>query len=162
MLRRLQGLIARGVVTLVNSALKMQLVQLQALGGNPLDGLEHFEAYGFTANPLPGAEGIVLNVGAHAGNAIVVCVADRRYRLAGLASGEVAIYDNQGQSVVLHADHVAVNSPNKVVITAPETDVISNSINLGGAGGAAVARVGDAVNLSTGQIMSGSAKVKSL
>ncbi len=162
MLRRLQGLVARGVVTLVNSALKMQLVQLQALGGNPLDGVEHFEPYGFTANPLPGAEGIVLNVGAHAGNAVVVCVADRRYRLSGLASGEVAVYDDQGQSVVLYADHIAVNSPTKVVITAPETDVVSSTINLGGAGGAAVARVGDSVNLSTGRIVSGSSKVMAL
>ena len=169
MIRKIQGMIMRGVVTLVNSSLKMQGMQLQGLGAVTLDGVENFEPYGFTAAALPGAEGIILNVGAHAGNAVVICVADRRYRLAGLVGGEVAIYDNHGQSVVLHTDHIAITSPTKVVVTAPETDINSptvtinsSTVNLGGAGGQPVARVGDSINPSTFKIVSGSAIVKAL
>ena len=169
MIRKVQGMIMRGVVTLVTSSLKMQGMQLQGLGAVTLDGVENFEPYGFTAAALPGAEGIILNVGAHAGNAVVICVADRRYRLTGLVGGEVAVYDNQGQSVVLHADHIAITSPTKIVVSAPETDINSttvninsSTVNLGGSGGQPVARVGDSVNPATFKIVSGSTVVNSL
>lgn len=51
------------------------------------------------------------------------------------------------------APTVTVNASTKAVVNSPEVD-------LGGTGGAAVARVGDTVNLSTGLITSGSSKVK--
>lgn len=35
---------------------------------------------------------------------VTLCVADRRYRLTGLAGGEVAIYNDKGASVVMKAD----------------------------------------------------------
>ncbi len=169
MMRMVKGMIMRGLVTLVNSSLKMQAMQLQGLGAMTLDSVENFEPYGFTAAALPGAEGIILNVGAHAGNAVVICVADRRYRLSGLAGGEVAVYDNQGQSVVLYADHIGITSPYKVVVSAPETDIDcpivninSSTINLGGADGHPVARVGDSVDPTTMKIVSGSTVVSAL
>jgi phage baseplate assembly protein V len=162
MMRRLKGMTTRCVITLVNDALKMQTVQVKALAAMPLDGLENFQPYGFTANALPGAEALVLSVGADLGNAVVICVADRRYRLTGLQSGEVAIYDNQGQSVVLKQDHIAITSPNKVVVSAPTVQVNSANVSLGGEGGQPIARVGDSVNPVTWKIVSGSSSVTSI
>lgn len=53
----------------------------------------------------------------------------------------------------------------KISLTATQIDLITNTLNLGGTGGAAIARVGDAVSVNTttglGTITAGSTKVKS-
>ena len=151
-MERIKRLALRGVVTLINSALKLQAVQLKTLGNLLLDGLEHFEPFGLTANAKPGAEAIVLSLGGSLGNAIVIAVADRRYRLTGLASGEVALYDAFGNTIVLHQDHIAINGLSKVTVNSP-------LVSLGGDGCAAVARVGDSVDPGTNKIISGSSVI---
>ena len=81
---------------------------------------------------------------------------ERRYRLY-LAEGEVALYDELGQGVVLYRDRIEVAAPKVVVKSA--------NVQLGADGGPAVARVGDMVNVGSGSsagqwpIVSGSAKV---
>ena len=43
-------------------------------------------------------------------------VSDRRYRLKGLARGEVAVYDDQGQSVTLTRAGIVVNGGGKPIV----------------------------------------------
>ena len=102
--RRLSNMIARGTVTLVNAATKMQSLQLRLLAGETKDNVEHFEAYGFTSNPNAGAECLALFLDGDRSHGVVICVADRRYRVKGLATGEVILHDDQGQSVYLMRD----------------------------------------------------------
>lgn len=92
----LKQILARGVVTLVKATSKLQSLQMRLLAGEVKDGLEHFEPYGFTSNAHPGAEGIALFVGGDRSHGVVVCVADRQFRLQGLESGEVALYTDEG------------------------------------------------------------------
>lgn len=99
--RRLSNMVARGTVSLVNAATKMQSLQLRLLAGESKDDVEHFEPYGLTSHPQPGAECVALFLDGDRSHGIVVCVADRRYRVKGLASGEVILHDDQGQSVYL-------------------------------------------------------------
>jgi phage baseplate assembly protein V len=99
--RGLQNLFSRGVVSAVNPGAKMQTVQIQLLTGESKDNVEHFEPYGYTAHPHAGAEQATGFVEGDRSHGIVLVVADRRYRLTGLAAGEVAIYDDQGQKVHL-------------------------------------------------------------
>lgn len=99
--RRLSNMLARGTVSLVNAASKMQSLQLRLLAGETKDGVEHFEPYGFTSHPNTGAECLALFLDGDRSHGVVVCVADRRFRLQNLATGEVALHDDQGQSVVL-------------------------------------------------------------
>ena len=99
--RRLGNMLARGTVTLSNAATKMQTLQLRLLAGEAKDAVEHFEPYGLTSHPNPGAEAMALFLDGDRSHGVVVCVSDRRYRLRGLATGEVALYDDQGQSVRL-------------------------------------------------------------
>ena len=95
----LTRLLARGTVVLANSASKLQSLQMRLTAGEVNDDLEHFEPYGFTSNPLAGAEGIVTFLGGDHSHAIALVVADRRYRLQSLASGEVAIYTDEGDRI---------------------------------------------------------------
>lgn len=156
--RKLRQVASRAVIKLVNDSLKLQELQIVGLSGETLDGVERFQEYGFTSHPKDGAEAISLSIGGNRSHTVIVAVDDRRYRLKGLDSGEVALYDDLGQKIVLKRDRIEVVSP-KVV-------VISDDISLGGEGGAKVARVGDLVNVSSGSsagqwpIISGSNKVK--
>ena len=95
--RGLQNLFSRGVVSAVNSDAKMQTVQIQLLTGEAKDNVEHFEPYGFTSHPHVGAEQATGFVEGDRSHGIVLVVADRRFRLTGLAAGEMAIHDDQGQ-----------------------------------------------------------------
>ncbi len=95
----LTRLLARGTVVLANSANKLQSLQMRLTAGEVNDDMEHFEPYGFTSNPLAGAEGIATFLGGDRSHAVVLVVADRRYRLQALAAGEVAIYTDEGDKI---------------------------------------------------------------
>lgn len=88
--------VARGELALVDSAGKMQALQMRLQADEVKDGIEHFEPYGFTSCPLPGAEGIAVFLGDGRSHGVVVCVADRRFRLVGLKGGEVALHTDEG------------------------------------------------------------------
>ena len=95
----LTRLLARGTVVLANSATKLQSLQMRLTAGEVNDDMEHFEPYGFTSHPLAGAEGIAAFLGGDRSHAVVLVVADRRYRLKALAPGDVAIYTDEGDKI---------------------------------------------------------------
>lgn len=95
----LNRMLVRGTVVLVDSARKLQALQMRLTAGEVKDGLEHFEPYGFTSNPLAGAEGIAAFIGGDRSHGVLLVVADRRYRIQGLEPGEVVIYTDEGDKV---------------------------------------------------------------
>ena len=97
----LNRMLVRGTVVLVDSARKLQALQMRLTAGEVKDGLEHFEPYGFTSNPLAGAEGIAAFIGGDRSHGVLLVVADRRYRIQGMAPGEVAIYTDEGAKIHL-------------------------------------------------------------
>lgn len=99
--RGLAHIVTRAVVSLVNDAAKMQSLQVSLLADEQLDDVEHWQPYGFTANPLAGAEALVLAVGGHRAHSVVVSCADRRYRITGMEGGEVAIYTDEKDKIHL-------------------------------------------------------------
>lgn len=90
------NVIARGELALVNPDGKMQALQMRLNADEVKDGMEHFEPYGLTSNPHPGAEAVAVFVGGDRSHGLVVQVSDRRFRLQGLESGEVALYTDEG------------------------------------------------------------------
>lgn len=92
----LKNLLARCSVALVNATAKMQTVQVRLLAGEVKDNIEHFEPYGFTSNAHPGAEGIAAFFAGDRSHGVVLCIADRRFRLKELKPGEVALYTDEG------------------------------------------------------------------
>lgn len=102
----LTNFLARGVVALSNSASKLQSLQLRLLAGEVKDQVEHLEPYGFTARPLDGAEALAGFIGGDRSHGVVIVVSDRRYRIQGLKSGEVAIYTDEGDKIHLKRGRV--------------------------------------------------------
>lgn len=99
--RRIMLMIGRSVVALVNDGLKLQGLQLTLLADEVRDDVERFQNYGFTSHPHPGAEAIAACVAGNRDHVVVLAVDDRRYRLQPLEQGEVAIYTDEGDKIVL-------------------------------------------------------------
>lgn len=172
---RVRGMVARAIVRLVDDARQAQELQIELLEGESQDAVERFQNYGLTSVPHAGAEALVVFAGGLRSHGVVLAVEDRRYRLTGLEGGEVALFDDLGNVIKLGREAISVTATSKLTIDAPAIEVTcdtadvtadrvtiaSDNIELGGAGGPAVARVGDDVNLSTGKIISGSSKVRS-
>lgn len=112
--RRLGNLLARGSVTAVGGGSKLRTLQIRMLAGETKDNIEHFEPYGFTSEVKPGSEPVAAFFDGDRSHGVVLVVADRRYRLTGLQSGEVAIFDDQGQKVHLTRDGIVIHTAKKL------------------------------------------------
>lgn len=101
-----KNFLARGVLSLVNAGSKLQGLQMRLTADEVKDGMEHFEPYGLTSNPHPGAEGLAAFLNGDRSHGVVICVSDRRFRLQGLKSGEVALYTDEGDYLHFKRDRV--------------------------------------------------------
>lgn len=116
LVRRLRLLVGKGTLHLVDDSAGVQTIQATFLAGETRDGLERAQDYGFTSVPLAGMQPIAVFLGGDRSNGVVLAVADRTFRLKGMQGGEVAIYDDQGQSVHLTRDGIVIKGAGKPVI----------------------------------------------
>jgi phage baseplate assembly protein V len=107
--RAIGSMMARGTVVLATATSKMQTLQIKLLSGEVQDDVEHIEPYGFTAHPHAGAEHVTLFFGGNRSHGVTIMVADRRYRLQGLAEGEVALSDDLGQKIHLTRNGIVID-----------------------------------------------------
>lgn len=136
LLTLLRGLLGRGVVESVDDTPMMRTVQAEFLPGDVREGLEHFEPYGFTSRVKEGAEAIGAFFNGDRSHGVVLVTADRRFRLH-VEEGEVAVFDDQGQKVVLKRDGILVETPKNLTATV---------------GGNAVATVSGTTTLKSGAV----------
>ena len=130
--RKLAMMVGRAVVNVVNDAGGWQALQVDLLAGETRDEVEYAQAYGFTSHPHPGAEAVAVCVGGSRDHVVVVAVGDRRYRLRGLAQGEVAIYTDEGDQIVLkRGREIHMTAGARVVIDAPLVEV-AHDLHVGG------------------------------
>jgi phage baseplate assembly protein V len=121
-------MLVRGVLHLVDSGQDIQTLQARFLVDELLDRKEHFEAYGFTSNPLPGAEVLAASLGGRRAHTIIFMAADRRYRKKNLASGEVALHNHLGDYIYLKNGRIIeVVAGTKLKVTAPEVEFIAGT-----------------------------------
>ena len=130
LLGRLRGMVGRAVLALVDDAKTMQAVQVTTQADRVTDEAEHFQHYGFTSVPLPGAEGIALAVGGSQDHLLVINVDDRRYRMKALANGEVALYDHLGQSVHLTKSGIVVKGAGLPIVVEDTPSITFKAANL--------------------------------
>lgn len=129
---RVANLVARAVVQLVADGGGLQVVQLGVLEGETRDGCERVQSYGFTSHPHPGAEAVVLFVGGRRDHGLVLAVDDRRHRKRPLAEGEVALYTDEGDSIVLRRGRIVeVVAGTRLRVEAPLVEV-TGDLQVGG------------------------------
>ena len=127
---RIGNMLVRGKVAAVQSATKMQTLQANLLDEEIKDRLEHFEPYGFTSSPKPGAELVAGFFDGDRSHGVVLVVADRRYRLTTLEAGEVALHDDGGSTITLKRGGVVQISAGAAIhLISPE--LTHNGVNIG-------------------------------
>lgn len=154
MLGKLKMLVGRCVLSLINDVPKTQELQIEAWAGDVQDQVEHFQQFGFTAVPVPGAEGIVVFVGGEHDHPVVLAVEDRRHRVSGLSGGESAMYNTSGHRLVLYHDRAelttlkyVVNASDSIQFNTPlttfsgEVIAMGNISDLGGSPGNSMANL---------------------
>ena len=125
----------RGVLTRVNSSGPAQTIQGKGLHSEPLQDMELFQHYGFTSNPLPGTMAVILPINGKTSHGIVIATEHGQYRLKSLKPGEVALYTDEGSSIVLKrgkiieatCDEYIINAKNKYQVNTENYSVAATS-----------------------------------
>lgn len=117
-IKSLSNIIERVVLDALNSGKKGQTADVRMIGDETKAGIEHLEPYGFTSAPKAGAEGVALFNGGDRTQGVIVVIADRRSRITGLKSGEVAIYTDEGDYIKLARGRVVEMVTETLNITA--------------------------------------------
>ena len=136
---RVRLMVGRAILQVVDDARLMQSVQVMVSEGEVRDLSEHFQHYGFSSVPHPGAEGIGLAVGGSTDHMVVHGLDDRRYRPKALAEGEVCLYTDEdggtgehrihfkrGKIIEIHcgASTSIVIAPGSITLTAAAVNII--------------------------------------
>lgn len=137
--RRVLMMLARATISAIKDGGDLQTLQLDILSDETQDDVARVQEYGFTSNPLPGAEAVVAFLGGSRDHGVVIAVDDRRYRLKSLAPGEVAIYTDEGDKIHLKRNRtievltqtLKITASVKVEITTPEL-LVTGDISSGG------------------------------
>jgi phage baseplate assembly protein V len=134
LIRKINNLLSRGTVTLTQPAGKLQTLQVALLDDEAKDGVEHFEPFGFTSNPHPGAEVLAAFIEGDRSHGVIIAAADRRYRLQNLQGGEVAIYDDHGASIALtQTGIIIIGGGHPINISGAATiNIASGTVNVTG------------------------------
>lgn len=116
LLEKIYGLLARASLSAKDGSRPMRVIQATLLDEDVRENVEHFEPYGFTSEPHIGSEPLIASLGGYRDHSIAFVIADRRYRLKNLQSGEVAIFDDLGRKVYLKRDQVLVEAADAPVM----------------------------------------------
>ncbi|VTU28444.1 phage baseplate assembly protein V [Variovorax sp. PBL-E5] len=107
--RRMLLVVGRGRITTGDDSGMVQRQQVLLSAAEIRDDTIRVAEYGFTSMPLPGCHGVVVFIGGDRSNGVIIATNDQNHRLKNLKPGEVAIYDDQGQSVWLKRTGIEVN-----------------------------------------------------
>ena len=113
-------MLVRGEVLLVDDSKGVQELQVKMLQGEVRDRIPSMQPYGFTSRPHPGAEAGLACMGGLREQAFAFNVGDRRWRVRNLQTGEVALYTDEGDRIVLGREgEIKITAGTTVEITAP-------------------------------------------
>lgn len=139
----------RGTLNLVKSADNIQKAQVSGLADETLQDVELMQQFGLTSVPPAGTQVVVLPMGGETTHSIVIATENGSFRVKNLKSGETAVYDESGSTIILKqgrlieidCDILKITATKKVDISSPlvETDhVFTAQGQINGNGGMAV------------------------
>lgn len=122
--RKIQMMLARAVLSAVDDSKGFQELKLELLAGETKEGVERMQNYGFTSVPFADSEALVGFIGGNRSHGVAFVVDDRKYRIKGLAEGEVAIYTDEG-------DKIHFKRGNKIEIISSDVKITASKVELG-------------------------------
>lgn len=132
--RRVLLAIGRGRVRTVTDTGNVQVLQIKAGADETLDGVPRLAEYGFQSSPPAGSDAVLVFVAGERSNGVVIACGNQTYRMKSLATGEVAISDDKGQSVYLSAAGIRVNGGGLplTINNTPHVTVTADALTLNG------------------------------
>ncbi len=129
--RGIKLLVSKCHLLLVDDSPQVQEAQAGLYAGETRDKVERFQEYGFTSVPFPACEGVMVFPGGDRSHGVIIATEDRRYRIKGLAAGEVAIYTDENASE--DGCRIVLKRGNRVEIQAADIDLrAENRLHLSG------------------------------
>lgn len=157
--RRVMNLVARGRLTGTDDTDGLQTADLALLHDEAKAKVERFQQYGFTAHPPVGSEAVVLFIGGGRDHGVAIAIDNRASRMPGQAVGEVAMYSDEGDFIVLKRGNgidvtthtLTITADTEVIIKAPKI-TITGTINLTGDLHCSGTITADTVNAPNGHV----------
>ena len=124
---RVQALVGRIRMLLVDDSGPVQLVQGRVIGDEVKDQIPRLAEYGFVSSPPEGSDAIVLFMAGERSMGVVIATNNQTFRMRNLASGDVAIHDNRGRFVLLSADGITVQGNADPVLVETTGTITANA-----------------------------------
>lgn len=165
----------RGKLTLTQAGEPIQRVQVAGLADETLQDIEQLQQFGFTSHAPANTDVIVIPLGGDTSHGIVIASEHGSFRVKNLQSGEVAVYDESGSSIVLkqgklieiNCDTLHIKAATQVKIDTPEikaSAVLTAQGQINGNGGLAISGGGGAMVSgslkATGDVVAGNVSVQ--
>jgi phage baseplate assembly protein V len=137
--QRVMNMVARGRLSATQDDEGMQFAQVSLLRGEAKARVERFQQYGFSGIAPRGSEVVAVFVGGSRAHGVIVSIDNRASRIRGQVEGEVAIYSDEGDFIVLKrgnkieiaTDTLIINADVAIHIRAPNIHIEGN-IHLNG------------------------------
>lgn len=100
-INRINSFIVKALIKSVDDSDEIQLVKIDGLEDETIEGIERIQPYGLTSNPPIDSETIVLFLNGNREHGIAIACDSGVNRIKSLDSGEVAIYTKYGQIIKL-------------------------------------------------------------
>lgn len=107
--RRVLMMVTRGRVTTGNDSGAVQMLQIKLNADHVRDNTPRLAEYGFTSMPPNGSDVVLVFIAGDRSNGVIVATGHQASRMKNLQPGEVAIFDNQGQSIYLTQAGIVIN-----------------------------------------------------
>lgn len=121
---RITQLVSRSGVLSTDDSKGIQEGKHQLLADEVADQIERFQNYGMTSHPPANSEAVVVFPLGNRDHGIAVVVDNRAFRLKGLEQGEVALYTDEGDSIILkRGNKIEINAVEKVTVNTKEAEV---------------------------------------
>ena len=135
---RIKTAVYKALIRAVVDTGEIQLVKISGLSGEVQDGIERIQNYGISSNPPLGSESVVACIGGSKDHVVVIATDSGAYRVKALNSGEVVIYSQFGQQILLKSNGsveitapagVSVGNGSDAVAMGTKTDAIVSTIS---------------------------------
>jgi phage gp45-like len=127
---RISGMVAVGILRRIDPGANQQC-QVELQEDVLRDQLPHHLPYGFAHVPLEGAEPLVVYLRGDASGGLVIQIRDPRHQPT-LASGEVALYDDQQQIVHISRNGIHIETDKPVIVKGSTINIEASQINING------------------------------
>lgn len=125
---KIRNILARGRVQLTNDSKGVQLAQVTLMADEVSDDMDHPQEYGFTSLAPGDSECLAAFFAGEREHGTILTIFNRSVRpKAILAVGDVMLYDNRGNQILIKNGELFIKHATKVTIDAPSIEIKGNA-----------------------------------